>query len=139
MKIKGKDIFFTDECIIDCNPFVNEKIRLSQENTEKLKKGDPEAFELINKEADKFPKKILIAGGISYYGLSNLIIVEGTMTDFSYGQTLLYYKENMDEFKKKNKNIIFEKERASTHTSKTNKKLLNTLFGENEWMSYGEF
>ena len=124
MKIKGKDIFFTDECIVDCNPFVNEKIRLSKENTEKLKKGDPEAFELINKEADKFPKKILIAGGISYYGLSNLIIVEGTMTDFSYGQTLLYYKENMDEFKEKNKNIIFEQDRASTHTSKSNKKLL---------------
>ena len=57
LKIKGKDIFFTDECIVDCNPFVNEKIRLSKENTEKLKKGYPEAFELINKEADKFPKK----------------------------------------------------------------------------------
>ena len=60
-------------------------------------------------------------------------------TDFSYGQTLLYYKENMDEIKKKNKNIIFEQDRASTHTSKANKKLLNTLFEENEWMSYGEF
>ena len=38
MKLRGKDIFYTDESIMDINPFVNEKIRLSKENTEKLKK-----------------------------------------------------------------------------------------------------
>ena len=66
--LKGKDIFFTDESIMDLSPFVNEKIRLSKENNEKLKKGDPEALNLLNKQADKCPKRILIAGGISYYG-----------------------------------------------------------------------
>ena len=63
---------------MDCNPFVNEHIRLSSENTEKFKNGDIEALNILNKQADKFPKKILIAGRISYYGLSDLIIVEGT-------------------------------------------------------------
>ena len=91
--LKGKDIFFTDKSIMDLSPFVNEKIRLSKENNEKLKKGDPEALNLLNKQADKYPKQILIAGGISYYVLSDLIIVEGTMTDFAYGQTLLNYKK----------------------------------------------
>ena len=42
---------------MDCNPFVNEHIRLSPENTEKLKKGDPDALNLLNKDAEKFPKK----------------------------------------------------------------------------------
>ena len=70
---------------MDCNPFVNKHIRLSPENTEKLKKGDPDALNLLNKDAEKLTKKILIAGGISFYGLSDLIIVEGTMTDFAYG------------------------------------------------------
>ena len=45
-----------------------------------MKNGDIEALNMVNKQADKFPKKILIAGGISYYGLSDLIIVKGTMT-----------------------------------------------------------
>ena len=76
----------------------------------------------------------MIAGGISFYGLSDLIIVEGTMTDFAYGQTLLYYKKNYDEFKLKNKNLIFEQDRASTHTSKANTILANTLFGEENWI-----
>ena len=134
LKLQGKDLFFTDECIIDCNPFVNEQIRLSKENTEKLKKGDTEALNLLGKEADKYPKQILIAGGISFYGLSDLIIVEGTMTDFAYGQTLLHYKKNFDEFKQKNKNLIFEQDRASTHTSHVNTMLANALFGEGKWI-----
>ena len=70
---------------------------------DELKKGDPEALNLVSKEAEKYPKQILIAGGISYYGLSDLIIVEGTMTDFAYGQTLLHYKKNFEEFKQKSK------------------------------------
>ena len=134
MKLQGKDLFFTDECIIDCNPFVNEQIRLSKENTEKLKKGDIEALNLLGKEADKYPKQILIAGGISFYGLSDLIIVEGTMTDFAYGQTLLHYKKNFDEFKQKNKNILFKQDRASTHTNHANTMLANALFGEGQWI-----
>ena len=57
---------------MDCNPFVNQHIRFSPENTEKLKKGFPDALNLLNKDVEK-----LIAGGISFYGLSDLIIVEG--------------------------------------------------------------
>jgi len=76
----------------------------------------------------------LITGGISYYGLSDLIIVEGTMTDFAHGQTPPHHKKNFDEFKQKNKNLIFEKDRVSTHTSHANTLLANTLFGENKWI-----
>ena len=49
-----------------------------------MKNYDIEALNMVNKQADKFPKKILIAGGggISYYGLSDLIIVEGTNDQF---------------------------------------------------------
>ena len=101
LNLEGKDIFFTDESILDLRPFVNEKIRLSKENTEKVKKGDPEALKLLGKEADKYPKQILIDWGISFYGLSDLIIVDGTMTDFAYGQTLLHYKKNLMNLSKK--------------------------------------
>ena len=86
---------------MDLSPFVNEKIRLYKQNNEKLKKGDPEALNLVSKETDKYPKSILIAGGISYYGLSDLIIVDGTLTDFENVQILLHYKKNLDELKQK--------------------------------------
>ena len=51
-----------------------------------------------------------------------VIIVEGTMTEFAYGQAILLYKKNMEEFKKINKNIIFEQDGATCHTSKSNQK-----------------
>ena len=82
-KIEGKDIFFTDETKIDCSPYVNEKIWLSKENNEKYKKGDPATLQMANKEVNKFPKSIMVAGGISYYGLSDLLVLEGTMNEFS--------------------------------------------------------
>ena len=53
----------------------------------------------------------MIAGGISYYGLSDLILIEGSMNDFSYEQALNFYKKNYDELLKKNKNLIFEQDR----------------------------
>ena len=56
------------------------------------------------------------------------------MNEFSYAQALLYYKENLDELKKKNSTILFEQDGASSHTSTNNKKLLNTIFGENGWI-----
>ena len=57
MKLEGKDLFFTEESQMDCSPFVNEHIRISPENQEKMKNGDIEALNLVNKQADKFPKK----------------------------------------------------------------------------------
>ena len=40
----------------------------------------------------------------------------------------------MEEFKKKNKNIIFEQDGTTCHTSKANQKLLNYVFGEKGWI-----
>ena len=47
-KIRGDQIFFTDETKIDLAPFLNDSIRLSLNNQEKLKQGKEEAFQLIN-------------------------------------------------------------------------------------------
>ena len=46
LKLRDIDIIFTDESQIDCNPFVNEQIRLFPENTKKTKKGDLYALNL---------------------------------------------------------------------------------------------
>ena len=45
-----KNILFTDEAIIDMGCYTRDSIRLSDDNKQKLKKGDKEAFKLIKKE-----------------------------------------------------------------------------------------
>ena len=77
----------------------------------------------------------MIAGGISASGLSHLILLDGTLKEFTYGQTLLYYKEDFDEIKKKNKvDLIFEQDGAKAHISKANIALLNELFNKDHWI-----
>jgi len=83
-KIKGEQILFTDETKIDMAPFLNDSLRLSKKNQEKLKSGDEEAFKLINKPEKKFEKSIMIAAGVHFHGLSDLYLLEGTMKEFCY-------------------------------------------------------
>ena len=49
------------------------------------------------------------------------MFLEGTMNEFSYGQALLFYKDDIEEIEKKSKmKIIFEQDGATAHKSKTN-------------------
>ena len=96
-KLSGKQIMFTDETKIDLSPFTRDSIRLTKESTSKLKKGDVGIYELISRQERKFEPSIIIAGGISSYGLSHLLLLDGTLNEFAYGQALLYFKEDIDK------------------------------------------
>ena len=123
-KLDGINIFFTDETKIDTTPNTsNESIRISSKVKNKLKLGDEEGYKLINRETKKFEPSIIVAGGVSYYGLSDLLLLKGTMQEFSYSQALEYYKDNFENFKKQNKNMFFEQDGATSHTSKKIKNL----------------
>ena len=129
MNLEGKNIFFTDETRMDTAPNTKgESIRLSSNIKNKIKQGDEEGYKKINRETKKFEPSIIIAGGVSYYGLSDLILLNGTMTDFSYAQALEFYKEKYEDFKKHNKNLYFEQD--ACHTSKKIKALLEKFFGD---------
>ena len=56
-RIKGDQIFFTIETKIDLASFLNNSIRLSVKNQEKLKKGEEETFKLVNKTEKKNLKR----------------------------------------------------------------------------------
>ena len=75
--------------------------------------------------------------GVSFYGLDNLILLKGTMQEFSYVIALEYYKDNYENFKNINKNIFFEQDGASSHTSKKTKKLLEELYSLPNWNTMG--
>ena len=66
---------------------------MSKGNIKKLKKRDSEVLKLIEKEEDKLPKSIMLAGGTSYYGLSYLIIVD-TLRPFYYITIILKNSKN---------------------------------------------
>ena len=129
--LEGKDIFFTDETRMDTAPNTKgESIRLSAKIKNQIKKGNEEGYKKINRQTKKHEASIIIAGGVSFYGLSDLILLNGTMTDFSYAQALEFYKEKYEDFKKHNKNLYFEQDGASCHTSKKIKALLEKFFGD---------
>jgi len=131
-KLEGINIFFTDETKIDTAPNTsNESIRISSKVKNKIKSGDEEGYKMINRETKKYEPSIIVAGGVSFYGLSDLILLKGTMQEFSYAQTLEFYKDNFENFKNINKNILFEQDGAPSHTSKKIKKLSVQLFGDN--------
>ena len=118
-KLDGINIFITDETKIDTAPNTsNETIRISSKVINKLKLGDEEGYKLINRETKEFEPSIIVAGGVSYYGLSDLILLKGTMQEFSYSQVLEYYKDNFENFKKQNKIMFSEQDGAYSHTSK---------------------
>ena len=92
---------FTDECRFYLGAYTREWIRLDSDTKKKLKKGDTEIYYLINRPIRKYEPSIMVAGGISYYWTTNIIFVEINMNDFAYGQTLLFYKEDVDEINEK--------------------------------------
>ena len=82
-KLEGKNIFFTDEKRIDTSPSISgESIRVSSKIKNKLKQGDEEGYKMINRETKKYEPSIIVAGGVSFYGLSDLIFLKGTMKEF---------------------------------------------------------
>ena len=115
--------------------YTRDQIRFDSDSQKKLKEGDTGIYDLINRAKRKFEPSIMVAGGISYYGLSNIIFVEGNMNNFAYGQTLIFYKEDIEDINKKNNsNLILEQDGASCHKSRANINLLNEQFGKDGWI-----
>ena len=85
MGLEGKNIFFTDETRMDTGPNTKgESIRVSSKIKNKIKKGDEEGYQKINRETKKFESSIIVSWCVSYYAQSDLILIIGTMTDFAY-------------------------------------------------------
>ena len=124
-KWTGKEIFFTDETQIDLSGYIHDKIRLSKENEKKLQEGQLDVYDLITRPQKKFEKSIMVAGGISFYGVGKLMLLNGTENEFCYAQAILNYKKDIERL---NKNLIFEQDGARSHTSISNKALLNKKF-----------
>jgi hypothetical protein len=127
-KWTGKEIFFTDETQIDLSNYVNDAIRLSKKNEQKLKNGELDIYDLITRPQKKFEKSIMVAGGISCNGVGKLMLLNGTENEFCYAQAILNYKKDVERLSWGNDMLIFEQDGARSHTSKSNIALLNKTF-----------
>ena len=94
-KITEKDVFWTDETQIDLCNFFDDEIRLSRDNQKKLEKSDLDIYELITRPKKKFEKSIMIAGGISYNGLSKLLLLNDTENEFCYIPRSFYFTKKI--------------------------------------------
>ena len=77
----------------------------------------------------------MVDGGITKYGLTNLVFCSGTMNNFSYKQFLLFLKQDMEFIKKKYnlpKPLIFQQDNASCHKSKESLEAIEILFGKDK-------
>ena len=122
MGLEGKNIFFTDETKMDTAPNTKgESIRISSKIKNRIKKGDEEGYKKINRETKKYEASIIVAGGVSYYGLSDLILLNGTIAIFLMPKHLNFIKKIMKILKSKMKIFILNKmELHVTHLRKLN-------------------
>ena len=134
--IKSDDIIFTDECRIVLYPKINPKINVIRLNSEDKK--NIHTFEVSKKRTyfqPKYETSIMVAGGITKYGLTNLIFCSGTMNNYSYKQFLLFIKKDMAEMKQKFKlknDILFQQDNACCHKSRDSLDTIEILFGKNK-------
>ena len=66
----------TDECELDFGAYTRNWIKLESEAQKKLKDENLNFYELINRSTRKFEPSVMVEGGISNYGLSNIIFIE---------------------------------------------------------------
>ena len=67
----------------------------------------------------------MVAGGLSQNGVGKLIFVTGTMNSFSYGQTLEFYKEDLERL---GKNLYFQQDNATCHVGKKSMDFIKNNF-----------
>ena len=125
-KITGKNIFFTDEKRFILNSPLNSQtnqIRLNSKGLQEYKSGEGKLYEKICKPVQKFPQGIMVAGGLSRNGVGKLIFVTGTMTSFSYLQTLEFYKSDIQKL---DPNLYLQQDNAPCHIGKKCNQFINS-------------
>jgi len=119
--IKGKYIFFTDEKKFQQNPSVNSqinRIRFDKDQDKQLRQGDPVLKELTMRGKKKYELSFMVCGGISYFGLSKLVFLIGTMDGKAYSQCLDHYLEDLKRLDNlAGRMLIFQQDGAPAHTT----------------------
>ena len=135
-EIDYKKIFFTDEKRFIMNFVPNKQtnqIRLTKKTQTKLKQGDQEVEKLLTIPVEKNPKGVMVAGGVSYYGVGKLNFIVGAMDSCAYEQTLQYYQQDIEYYKTLGVDLIFQQDNCPSHSSSEIKQILNKMYKLDFW------
>ena len=135
-EIDYKKIFFTDEKRFIMNFVPNKQtnqIRLTKKTKLQLKQGDQEVEKLLTIPVEKNPKGVMVAGGVSYYGVGKLNFIVGAMDSCAYEQTLHYYQEDIDYYKSLGVDLIFQQDNCPSHVSAEIKQTLSKMYKLDFW------
>ena len=135
-EIDYKKIFFTDEKRFIMNFVPNKQtnqIRLTKKTKLQLKQNNQEVEKLLTIPVEKNPKGVMVAGGVSYYGVGKLNFIVGVMDSCAYEQTLHYYQEDMDYYKSLGVDLIFQQDNCPSHVSAEIKQTLNKMYKLDFW------
>jgi hypothetical protein len=127
--IKGEDIFFTDEKCFELEGRPNRQtnqLRISKKMQKRIAKGDTSINDKLYCDVSKFPKKFMMAAGLSSRGPGEAIFCIGTMNSFAYANTLRFFSEDIKRMKGENNDYLyFQQDNARCHTSEKSMKLIN--------------
>ena len=135
-KIKGDDIFFTDEKIFLLDFMPNKQtnqVRLSNLMKKKLRRGDEEAEKLLSIKIPKKSKGFMVGGGVSKNGVGKLIFCIGNVDSYAYKQAINYYINDINFLSQNGDELIFQQDNAPSHTSKEIKTLLSKIKSLKFW------
>lgn len=101
--IQGSQILFTDESrfSIACKPNRQiTQVRLTKKAKKDIIEGteSEEVHKASHFHSVQHPLDLMVAGGVSKYGLTELIFIIGNMNKFAYKQALELYKADLTSF-----------------------------------------
>ena len=123
-------IFFTDEKRFIMNFVPNKQtnqIRLTKKTKMQLKQNNEEVEKLLTIPVEKNPKGVMVAGGVSYYGVGKLNFIVGVMDSYAYAQTLDNYQKDIDYYRELGVDLIFQQDNCPSHTSADIKQKLSKM------------
>ena len=135
-EIDYKKIFFTDEKRFIMNFVPNKQtnqIRLTKKTKNQLKQNNPEVEKLLTIPVEKNPKGVMVAGGVSYYGVGKLNFIVGAMDSCAYEQTLYNYQQDIEYYKTLGVDLIFQQDNCPSHSSSEIKQILSKMYKLDFW------
>ena len=64
---------------------------MSKKDREKYRNGDPVILEKVKTPLPKFSPGVMVAAGVSYYGVTKLVFCVGTINTSMYDRTLRFW------------------------------------------------
>ena len=86
---------------------------------------------MIQRVKERHESKVMVSAGISYYGVTRLIFIVGTVEQNCYIDILTHFQKELDMLSSQQTNLLyFQQDGASCHRSDKTMMKINEIFSE---------